>query len=399
MQIRAAAVVGTGFIGTVHVEAIRRTGIHVKGVLAGSTASTEQAKTRLRLEKAYGSISEICADPDITVVHVTSPNELHFSQVSEIMLAGKHVLCEKPLATSIADGKALVALANQRNLKHALAFNTRFYPLVREAKSRIASGVIGSPTYITGHYHQDWLMYSTDWNWRVDPLQGGAIRAVADIGSHLIDNIGYVSELEVSEVFADMHTFVKVRKKPMGSVQTFSNSSAAKEGEAANDSMGSIDVNEVIEVAMQTDDAAGILVRYTNGARATLSISQVTGGRKNSMQWEIAGSRASLGFNSMNPEELWIGHRGEPNQVLQKEFDLLSPEASALAFYPVGHIEGFGETFRGLCEAFYKDIEEGSGSRSYPNFSDGVTSLLITHAIHESAQTKQWISVTESRRK
>jgi predicted dehydrogenase len=394
MQIRAAAVVGTGFIGTVHVEAIRRTGIHVKGVLAGSTASTEQAKTKLRLEKAYSSIAEICADPDITVIHVTSPNELHFSQVSDILLAGKHVLCEKPLATSIADGRTLLEIAHQRDLKHALAFNTRFYPLVREAKSRIASGAIGSPTYITGHYHQDWLMFSTDWNWRVDPLQGGAIRAVADIGSHLIDNIGYVSGLEVAEVFADMHTFVKVRKKPMGSVQTFTSASAAIESEATIDS---IRANEAIDVAMQTDDAAGILVRYTNGARGTLSISQVTGGRKNSMEWEIAGSDASLGFNSMNPEELWIGHRGEPNQILQKEFGLLNPEASALAFYPVGHIEGFGETFRGLCEAFYRDIEEGSGSGSYPNFSDGVTSLLITHAIHESTQTNTWISVPESK--
>jgi len=376
MKVKSIAVIGAGFIGTVHIEAIRRMGFQVKGILTGSTESASLAKQKLKIEHAYASVKEICEDRDVSVVHVTSPNALHFEQVSALIKAGKHVVCEKPLAVSTAEGEELLALAQKHDIKHALCFNTRFYPLVHEARIRILHGDIGEIKYINAHYHQDWLLLASDWNWRLDPALGGGLRAVADIGSHLIDNLSFVTGLEVAEVFSDLHTFVKVRKKPMGSVETFSSSHGG----------------DTVDVSMTTDDAAGILVRYTNGARATLSISQVSGGQKNSLQWEIAGSKASFAFDAMSPEILWIGHRGQPNETLQKESSLLSPEARRTAFYPAGHIEGFGETFRSLFEAFYDDLENDTSSGAYPDFADGITSLKVTSAIAESTRTNNWVS-------
>ena len=216
-----AAVIGTGFIGTVHIEAIRRMGVPVKGVLAGTVASTESAKTKLNLSHGYKDVAEIASDAEINVVHVTSPNALHFEQVTTLLNAGKHVICEKPLALTASEGEALLNLAESKNLVHALCFNTRFYPMVHEARSLVKGGKIGNPTYVKGSYHQDWLLLDTDWNWRLEGEKAGELRAIADIGSHLIDQISFVSGLEVESVLADLHTIVKMRKKPTGPVQTF----------------------------------------------------------------------------------------------------------------------------------------------------------------------------------
>ena len=377
MKINSAAVIGTGFIGTVHVESIRRTGVHVKGVLAGNAQSTQAGATKLHVDKAYESLEQICDDKDVSVVHVTSPNALHYEQVKQLLTAGKHVVCEKPLALSAKEGKELVELAKKTGLVNATCFNTRFYPMVHEAKHLISTNLIGAPRYVKGHYHQDWLTLDTDWNWRLESEKAGELRAVADIGSHLIDQIGFVSGLKVSEVFADLHTLVPVRQKPTGPVQTFT-----------------IDSTSVREsVTMSSDDAAGILLRFSNGARATISISQVSSGRKNSINWEISGAEGSLAFDSENPEQLWIGHRGRANEVLHKDPGMLSPDAARTAFYPGGHVEGFSETFRGLFERVYEDINNGTQSNSYPTFADGVKSLEITDAIAQSSKNSAWVKI------
>jgi predicted dehydrogenase len=377
MAINAVAVIGTGFIGAVHVEAIRRTGIQVKGVLSSSEKSTVEAAQKLTVSKAYSSVAEICADDDISVVHVTSPNSLHVEQVEEIIAAGKHVICEKPLALTAAEGAHLLELAERAGVVHALCFNTRFYPMVHEARARIHSGEIGAIRYIHAQYHQDWLMLDTDWNWRLEPGKAGALRAVADIGSHLLDQLGFVTGEEIEAVFAELHTLVKSRNRPMGEVQTFTSAGAVPRE----------------RVEMSSDDAAGILLRFKNGARATLSISQISGGSKNSLKWEIAGSKAAVAFDAQSPEELWIGNRGTANEVLHKDPSLLSPEAAAIAFYPGGHVEGFGETFRGLFQTIYARIEDPSRPIDYPTFADGVRSLKITDAIVASSHTSQWINL------
>ena len=377
MKIDSAAVIGTGFIGTVHVESIRRTGVKVKGVLAGNPESTKLGAKKLAVEQAYASLDQICEDKDITVVHVTSPNALHFVQVKQLLNAGKHVVCEKPLALSAKEGTELVQLAKKTGLVHATCFNTRFYPMVHEAKFLINKKLIGTPRYIKGHYHQDWLTLDTDWNWRLEAEKAGELRAVADIGSHLIDQIGFVSGITVSEVFADLHTLVPIRQKPTGPVQTFTiDSTSARQA-----------------VDMSSDDAAGILLRFSNGARATVSISQISSGRKNSINWEISGPEGSLAFDSENPEQLWIGHRGKANEVLHKDPSMLSEAAAKTAFYPGGHVEGFSETFRGLFERVYEDINTESESHSYPTFADGLKSLEITDAIAQSSKSSAWVKI------
>jgi len=377
MKINSAAVIGTGFIGSVHVESIRRTGVHVKGVLAGNPKSTKAGAKKLSVDHSYESLDQVCDDNDVSVVHVTSPNALHYEQVRQLLMAGKHVVCEKPLALSAKEGRELVELAIKTGLINATCFNTRFYPMVHEAKHLISQKLIGAPRYVKGHYHQDWLTLDTDWNWRLESEKAGALRAVADIGSHLIDQIGFVSGLKVTEVFADLHTLVPVRQKPTGPVQTFSiNSTSVRE-----------------PVTMSSDDAAGILLRFSNGARGTISISQVSSGRKNSINWEINGAEGSLAFDSENPEQLWIGHRGRANEVLHKDPGMLSADAAKTAFYPGGHVEGFSETFRGLFERVYEDIKKESESHSYPTFADGVKSLEITDAIAQSSKNLAWVKI------
>jgi len=377
MKINSAAVIGTGFIGSVHVESIRRTGVHVKGVLAGNPKSTKAGAKKLSVDHSYESLDQVCDDNDVSVVHVTSPNALHYEQVRQLLMAGKHVVCEKPLALSAKEGRELVELAIKTGLINATCFNTRFYPMVHEAKHLISQKLIGAPRYVKGHYHQDWLTLDTDWNWRLESEKAGALRAVADIGSHLIDQIGFVSGLKVTEVFADLHTLVPVRQKPTGPVQTFSiNSTSVRE-----------------PVTMSSDDAAGILLRFSNGARGTISISQVSSGRKNSINWEINGAEGSLAFDSENPEQLWIGHRGRANEVLHKDPGMLSADAAKTAFYPGGHVEGFSETFRGLFERVYEDIKKESESHSYPTFADGVKSLEITDAIAQSSKNSAWVKI------
>jgi len=377
MKINSAAVIGTGFIGSVHVESIRRTGVHVKGVLAGNPKSTKAGAKKLSVDHSYESLDQVCDDNDVSVVHVTSPNALHYEQVRQLLMAGKHVVCEKPLALSAKEGRELVELAIKTGLINATCFNTRFYPMVHEAKHLISQKLIGAPRYVKGHYHQDWLTLDTDWNWRLESEKAGALRAVADIGSHLIDQIGFVSGLKVTEVFADLHTLVPVRQKPTGPVQTFS--------------IHSTSVRE--PVTMSSDDAAGILLRFSNGARGTISISQVSSGRKNSINWEINGAEGSLAFDSENPEQLWIGHRGRANEVLHKDPGMLSADAAKTAFYPGGHVEGFSETFRGLFERVYEDIKKESESHSYPTFADGVKSLEITDAIAQSSKNLAWVKI------
>ena len=372
-----AAVIGTGFIGKVHIEAIRRMGVPIKGVLASSFKSAEAVRESMNLKHAYGEVREIALDDEIDVVHVTSPNSLHFEQVRLLLEAGKHVICEKPLATSVNQGRELLSIADRKNLVNAVCFNTRFYPMVHEARSLVQAGSIGTPTYIKGSYHQDWLLLDTDWNWRLEQDKAGELRAIADIGSHLIDQITFVSGVEVESVMADLHTIVKKRKKPMGPVQTFTLDTTSE--------------REIVD--MQSDDAAGILIRFTNGARGTISISQVTAGRKNNLNWEISGSKSALAYDSVEPEKLWIGHRGAPNHESLKDPTVISRDAARNAFYPGGHIEGFGETFRALFERVYSDIESTNRKVDYPSFKDGVKSLQVTNAIAQSSKAQTWVKI------
>lgn len=374
-----AAVIGSGFIGTVHVEALRRIGVKVIGVL-GSSASRGAARAeQLGVARAFGSLDELLADDAVQVVHVTSPNELHHPQVRDILAAGRHVVCEKPLAMTSDQSGELVRLAGERSLVNAVNFNIRFYPLNQHVSELVRGGELGQIRMVTGHYLQDWLLLDTDWNWRLEPERGGALRAVGDIGSHWLDLTTFLTDLRVEAVMADLTTFIPVRHKPAGPVETFSTERAA----------------ETVAVDIRTEDAATILLRLAGGARGAVVVSQISPGRKNSLQYQIDGSSSAVAWDSEQPDRLWIGHRDRPNEELLRNPGLMRPRGTAAARLPAGHVEGFADTFAALFSAIYEDVADGrpAASPAYPTFADGHDEMLVGDAVAESARTGRWVEV------
>jgi len=374
-----AAVIGTGFIGTVHVEQLRRIGVQVRGVL-GSTPERGAARAdALGVRHAYGSLNEILADSEVDVVHVTSPNHLHVAQASAILAAGKHVVCEKPLAMTAAESAGLVRQADAAGRVNAVNFNIRFYPLHQHTREIVAAGDLGDVRFVTGHYFQDWLLHDTDWNWRLEPDKGGALRAVGDIGSHWLDLMAFVTGQPIVSVMADLATFVDVRQAPKGPVETFSTERSA----------------DVVARPMGTEDTATILLRFANGARGSVAVSQISPGRKNSLQWEIDGSEAAAAWDSETPDHLWIGHRDRPNELLLRNPALMGAAGRAAASLPGGHVEGFGDTFAALFRAVYTHVATGhpDPAAPYATFADGHDEMLVNDAIAQSSRIGRWVDV------
>jgi len=377
-----AAIIGTGFIGTVHVEALRRIGVQVRGVL-GSTPERGRARVEaLGVPRAYGSLENLLADHTVDVVHVTSPNDLHVSQSREILAAGKHVVCEKPLAMTAEESAELVRLATDSGLVNATNFNIRFYPLNQHAHELIVGGGLGQVRLVTGRYFQDWLLLESDWNWRLQPDRGGALRAVGDIGSHWLDLMTFVTGQHVSEVMAELSTFIAVRQEPTGPVETFSTERST----------------ETVERDISTEDTATILLRFEGGARGAVSISQISPGRKNSLVYEIDGSDGAWSWDSEQPDQAWAGHRDRPNEVLIRNPALMGPAGQAASALPGGHVEGFFDTFCAHFRAVYADVVAGEPSShpGYPTFADGHDEMLVGEAIARSAREGRWVEVDRS---
>ena len=299
-------VIGVGFIGPAHMEGIRRLGFEVVAIAEANQALAEESADRLLVPKAYGDWKNLIADPEIDVVHIASPNFLHHMHAKAALEAGKHVVCEKPLAMTGKESGELVHLAAERKLVNAVNFNIRFYPLVHEAKARIQNGELGDKLYIIqGSYLQDWLLLDTDWNWRLEPEFGGELRAVADIGSHWMDLVTFVTGTQIRSVFADFKTFIPIRRKPKKKIDTFG---------------GKLEIDmEYEEKPIHTEDYAAVLIKFENGARGVMVVSQVSSGRKNRLFFEINGSDSSLIWDSEIPNQLMIGHRPIPNQLLIKD--------------------------------------------------------------------------------
>lgn len=374
-----AAVIGSGFIGTVHIEALRRLGVQVHGLLGSSADRGAARAAQVGVAHAYPTLDDLLADDRVEVVHVTSPNHLHVPQVRAILAAGRHVVCEKPLAMTAAESGDLVGLAARAGVVNAVNFNIRFYPLNQHLAGQVRDGALGEIRLVTGRYFQDWLLHDTDWNWRLEPERGGALRAVGDIGSHWLDLMTYITGHRVAEVMADLATFVKIRRQPAGPVETFSTERAA----------------ETIDRDIRTEDMATILLRFENGARGTVAISQLSPGRKNSLQYEIDGSVAAASWDSESPDQLWLGHRDEPNQVLLRNPALMNATGRAAAFLPGGHVEGFADTFRALFAAVYADVAAGrpADRPAYPTFADGHDEMLVGDAVALSALEGHWVAV------
>ncbi len=371
-------VVGTGFIGPAHIEALRRLGIDVVGI-AGSSPERAAPMAKALGLRVYDAFESLIADPLINVVHITSPNNLHYPQVKAALLAGKHVVCEKPLAMNVKESTELVSLAKEKNLVNAVNFNIRFYPIAQHAHVMAQNGDIGKIFIVQGSYLQDWLLLPTDWNWRLEPQQGGEMRAVADIGSHWLDLTTFITGLKVEAVCADFATFIPVRKKPAKPIETFS-------GKTLN-------AEDYVEQPINTEDYATIMLRFEGGARGVLTVSQVSAGRKNRLYFEIDGSKSSITWDSEQPNELLVGHRERPNELLLKDPTLFSPHARQFTSYPGGHSEGFPDTFKQLYFAVYRYLQAGDFSikPDFPTFEDGHYELVLGEAILKSAREGKWV--------
>jgi predicted dehydrogenase len=337
------------------VDALRRLGVNVAGVV-GSSAEKAAASG---LAPAFDSFEAMLADDHVDVVHITTPNHLHHAQAKAAIEAGKHVVCEKPLAMSSHESADLLAAAEAGGLVHAVNYNLRFYPLVQHLHGFIAGGGLGPLRLLSGHYLQDWLMREQDWNWRVDRSLGGSLRAVGDIGTHWMDMTQFVSGLKITAVMADLARFIESR-----------------------------DSREV-----ETEDAATILLHYEGGARGAVTVSQVSPGRKNQLAFEIDGAKSAAAWSSEHPDELWIGHGDRPSELLPRDPNLMNDEGRAASFVPGGHVEGYADTFRSLYSAVYAAVEAGRPGTNYPTFADGHDMMLVMDAIASSAGAGRWAHV------
>lgn len=384
MPSPVVAVVGTGFIAPVHIEALRRLAVRVKGVVGSTAEKARAAAERWGLEAGYADYSAALADREVTTVHLTTPNRLHRDQVLAALSAGKHVICEKPLAMTTAEADELVrAAADHPHLVCAVNYNVRFYPLALHARALVHRGEIGDVLHVSGSYFQDWLLYPTDFNWRVLSEEGGELRAVGDVGTHWLDLVTFITGLDVESVLADLRTVHPVRQRPVGgSVETF----AGKSGEPRAG---------LAPVEIRTDDYGAVLLRFRGGVRGACTFSQVAAGRKNCIRFEISGSARSLAWNSERPDELWIGERGEPSRLLQRDPAILEETAARFSNYPGGHAEGYPDTFKQLYRAIYDDIAAGKPSPRpvYATFADGRRELQLCEAIAASNRRGAWVSV------
>jgi predicted dehydrogenase len=375
-----AAVVGTGFIGAVHVEALRRLGVQVHGVVGSSRERAAKRSADLGLPPAYESFDAMLADPRVDVVHITSPNHLHHAQAKAALAASKHVVCEKPLAMTSAESADLLQLAEGSGRVHAVNFNLRFYPINQHVHALIEQGGLGKIRLVSGHYHQDWLLLDTDWNWRLEPQLGGELRAVSDIGSHWMDLTTFLTGKRIQAVMADLTTFIQMRLQPTGPVETFAT------GQGAN----------AVPREIHTEDAATILLRYEDGARGALTVSQVSAGRKNSLVFEIDGSTSAAAWNAERPDELWIGHRGRPNELLLRDPAILNEAGRRATGLPGGHAEGYADTFKALYAAVYRAVAAGRPGEDYPTFADGHDEMLVCEAVALSSREERWVEVARS---
>jgi predicted dehydrogenase len=374
------AIFGTGFMGRVHLEAVRRLESVEVAAIAGRSA---EAARRLGAGFSIPTIATDCRDllrdPTIDAIHICTPNAQHFPMAKDALKAGKHVLCEKPLATSVQEGEELVSLAGRQQVRNCVCHNLRFYPMVQQMRRLCEAGDLGEILVVQGTYFQDWLLYDTDWNWRVDAQAGGPSRCMADIGSHWFDLAEHVSGLRVTSLCADLQTFHATRKKPKHSVETFANKLLGPE--------------DYIETAVDTEDFGAVIFRMGTRTRGSVTASQVSAGRKNRLSIEIYGTRSSVAWDQERPDELWVGHRDTGNEIFVKDPSLLQPAARSYADLPGGHSEGYDDTFKQVFRRFYASIAAPGSAPEYPQFVDGLRQLTILNAALQSHRTRGWIDV------
>jgi predicted dehydrogenase len=374
------AIFGTGFMGRVHLEAVRRLeSVEVVAIAGRNVEAARRLGTGFSVPTITTDYREVLRDPAIDVVHICTPNAQHFPMVKDALQARKHVLCEKPLATTVDDGEELVSLAVRQGVRNCVCHNLRFYPMVQQMRAMREAGDLGEILVVQGTYFQDWLLYDTDWNWRVDAKTGGPSRCMADIGSHWFDLAEHVTGLPVTSLCADLQTFHRTRKQPKHSVETFANKLLGPE--------------DYIETVVETEDFGAVIFHMGARARGSVTASQVSAGRKNRFNIEIYGTRSSVAWSQERPDELWVGHRNAGNEIFIKDPSLLKPGARSYADLPGGHSEGYDDTFKQIFRRFYASIATPDATPEYPQFVDGLRQLTILDAVLQSHGTRSWIDV------
>lgn len=371
------AIAGTGMIGRVHARSVLLAGGHLAGVSASTPERAQQAARELGAERAFGSTDELVGAPDVDVVHICTPNHLHVPLAEAALAAGKHVICEKPLALDAAGARRLVQAAEAAGVIATVPFVYRYYPLVREARVRVASGETGALRLVHGTYLQDWLLRAEDDNWRVDAQLGGPSRAFADIGSHWCDLVEFVSGHRIARLSAQMFTAI-----PERAVALDGRSFAASGTTSAHR-------------RVTTEDAATMLFTTDHGAHGCLVVSQISPGRKNRLMFEIAGTEEAIAFDQEEPETIWIGRRSE-SQVLRRDPGHLAPAAARYATLPGGHPQGYHDCFEAFVADTYTAIRTGAIPDGLPLFADGLRAALITDAVLRSSRDGGWQPALET---
>lgn len=350
-------IIGGGFMAEVHSRAARAARGRLIGVVGSTPIRSLEIADRLGVETAFDDLEGLLADDRIQVVHVCTPNATHRDIAAAAIAAGKHVICEKPLATTSTDAVALRDAASAAGLVGAVPFVYRYHPIVREARARIARGDLGRLMTISGRYLQDWLLTEQDDNWRVNPEHGGASRAFADIGSHLVDLVEFVTGDRITRLAASKRTFIEER------------------GDAR----------------VSTEDAAAIVIETAGGAIGTLLVSQVAAGRKNALSFELSGSREAYAFEQEQPESLWIGRR-RGSELLMRDGAELAPDAARISVLPSGHPLGYQDAFNAFVADAYA-ATAGPAPEGLPVFDDGVRAALVTEAVLDSSGDGSWVEL------
>ena len=377
-----AGVIGTGFMGKAHVEAIRRSGLGKVVAIAGAEEEiTRETAKELGIERPYSDHMELAKDPDIQVIHNCTPNHFRFPISRVALTAGKHVVSEKPIAMDSREARLLLSAAQRSGGVNAVMFNYRCYPIVEQVRKMVKSGDLGEVYAVHGGYLQDWLLYETDYNWRVESALGGATRAISDIGAHWFDRVQFILGVKITEVTADLRTVLPVRKKSVTTVGTFGRSTTPRH----------------VDIHVATEDYGSILIRFENEVRGAVTLSQVSAGRKNRLFFQIDGSERSVAWDQDQPGVLWCGYRDRPNEFEPKQVK----DSKRKSHSPTYHRAGFGNEWADAVTAVVRRVYRyiGSGKKpgrdatNFPTFAEGYEAAVLVDRILNSSRQKRWVKI------
>jgi predicted dehydrogenase len=342
-----AAIVGTGFIARVHEIALRAIGVEVAAVCSRTRAGADA----FGIGHAYDDLDELLEREGVDVLHICTPNSLHAAQAHAAIDRGINVVCEKPLAVSPEESRALLAAAEERGVVHATCYHVRGYPLVEQMRVDIDNGGLGAVSFVHGRYLCDDVLFPAS-GWRVDPTLSGSSYVVADLGTHWLDLAEHVTRQQVTTVEADFRSYA----------------------------------------GGPLEDYAALLLRFSGGAAGSLVLAAGASARKNQLLFECEGTKAGVTWDQETPTEMLRRPADGPRQVVVKDPATNSESAGRLARYPAGHAEGYGQAFRNLFAEVYAAVA-GRDHVPFPTFRAGHRGVATVAAAVRSGRDGGWVEV------